>query len=275
MGLCRLPRTVCERVGERWRDGSGSLQILGFPVTKMLAHTLARAVDAADFRPSRNGDGTVPAAAHSLRACRAAMARRRGQFADLGVSGHTNACAHGGAGGRRGRFSTVEKRFRCCENISASHGAAAQTVCLPRVSGHSEACTHVGEVGRWDRCSTVEKRRRDCARGRAQSARVSASDGATRQAVCLPLVSGHTEACTHVGEVGRWERCSTVEKQWRESSRWTPRRRCVCACLLCALEYRFERQAKCGKGEMWLQSGGYRRMSSAGDCDSCYCRCEL
>ena len=31
---------------------------------------------------------------------------------------------------------------------------------------------------------------------------------------------------------------------------------------LCALEYRFERQAKCGK-EMRLPSGGYRRMSSA------------
>ena len=48
MGLCRLPRTVCESVGERWRDGSGSLLILGYPVTKMLAHMLARVVDAAD-----------------------------------------------------------------------------------------------------------------------------------------------------------------------------------------------------------------------------------
>ena len=68
---------------------AGSLPILGYPVTKMLAHMLARAVD---FRPSRNGDGTVPAAAHSLRACRGAIARRRRQFADLGLSGHTNAC---------------------------------------------------------------------------------------------------------------------------------------------------------------------------------------
>jgi hypothetical protein len=92
MGLCRLPRTVCERVGERWRDGAGSLLILGYPVIPMLAHMLARAVDAVDFRQSRNGDGTVPAAAHSLRACRGAMARRRRQFADLGLSGHTNAC---------------------------------------------------------------------------------------------------------------------------------------------------------------------------------------
>ena len=84
MGLCRLPRTGCGSVRERWRDGAGSLPILGFPVTKMLAHTLARVVDAADFRPSRNGDGTVPAAAHSLRACRGTMARRLWQLACLG-----------------------------------------------------------------------------------------------------------------------------------------------------------------------------------------------
>jgi hypothetical protein len=89
MGLCRLARTVCERVGERWRDGVGSLPNLGYPVTKMLAHMLARAVEAADFRPSRNGDGTVPAGAHSLRAYRGAIVRRHGQFADLGPSGRT------------------------------------------------------------------------------------------------------------------------------------------------------------------------------------------
>ena len=60
MGLCRLPRTVFGRLGKRWRDGAGSLPILGYPVTRMLAHMLARAVDAVDFRPSRIGDGTVP-----------------------------------------------------------------------------------------------------------------------------------------------------------------------------------------------------------------------
>jgi hypothetical protein len=110
MGLCRLPRTVCEHVGERWRDGAGSLLTLGYRVTKMLAHMLAWAVDAVDFRPSRNGDGTVPATVHRVRACQGAMARRRGQFADLGLSGHTDACTHVGMGGRRGRFSTIEKR---------------------------------------------------------------------------------------------------------------------------------------------------------------------
>ena len=38
MGLCRLPRTVCEHVRERWRDGAGSLLILGYPATPMYAH---------------------------------------------------------------------------------------------------------------------------------------------------------------------------------------------------------------------------------------------
>ena len=34
------------------------------------------------------------------------------------------------------------------------------------------------------------------------AARVSANDGAMVQAVCLPWVSGHTDACTHVGGDG-------------------------------------------------------------------------
>ena len=53
--------------------------------------------------------------------------------------------------------------------------------------------------------STTEKRRRECARGRAQSARVSGSDDATGRATCVPWVSGHADACTHVG-AGRWAR---------------------------------------------------------------------
>jgi hypothetical protein len=96
MGLCRLPRTVCERVGERWRDCAGSLPTLGYPVTKMLACRLARAVDAADSRLSRNGDGAEAAPAQSLRACRGSMARRRGQFADLWFRSHCYMLARGG-----------------------------------------------------------------------------------------------------------------------------------------------------------------------------------
>jgi hypothetical protein len=45
----------------------GQFADLWYPVTKMLGHTLARVVDAADFRLSRNGNGIVPAAAHGSR----------------------------------------------------------------------------------------------------------------------------------------------------------------------------------------------------------------
>ena len=30
-GACRLRRTVCESVGERWRDRAGSLRTVGIP----------------------------------------------------------------------------------------------------------------------------------------------------------------------------------------------------------------------------------------------------
>ena len=52
---------------------SATAQLLGYlgrPVTPMPARMLAREVDGTDFRLSRNGDGAVPAAAHSLRQCR-------------------------------------------------------------------------------------------------------------------------------------------------------------------------------------------------------------
>ena len=52
----------------------------------VLAPKLARAADGPDFRPSRNGRGRVAAAAHGLRERGRAMARRRGQVADLGLS---------------------------------------------------------------------------------------------------------------------------------------------------------------------------------------------
>ena len=108
MGLCGLPRTVCERVGERWRDGAGSLSaLLGYPVTKMLGLTLVWAVDAADFRLSRNGVRAEAAGAHSLRACGVSMARRRRLNAYLGF-GRTDLVCWRELDVTR--FSTVEKR---------------------------------------------------------------------------------------------------------------------------------------------------------------------
>jgi hypothetical protein len=68
-------------------------------------------------------------AAHSLRECRRAMARRRGQFAGPWVSGHTDACMHVGVGGRWDRFSTIEKRRRECA------GCRAQSARVPQSDG--------------------------------------------------------------------------------------------------------------------------------------------
>ena len=57
--------------------------------------------------------------------------------------------------------------------------------------------------GRRDGLLSIEKQWWDGARGSTKSARVSESDGATSQAVWLPLVSGCTDGCTHLS-VGGW-----------------------------------------------------------------------
>jgi hypothetical protein len=114
-------------------------------------------VDVIDFQASIQGSGSVPAAAHSLRECRGAMARRCRQLADLGypvtpMLAHMLACWHVGTGGGRSRF--FDHQYK--------------------VAGARAGC-------------------------RAQSARVPGSDGATGRATSVPWVSGHTDACTHVG----------------------------------------------------------------------------
>jgi hypothetical protein len=114
--------------------------------------------------------------------------------------------------------------------LSRSGGGVPVAVHRYRSYRGLHACWRVGR-GTDFRLSRTEV---GCARGRAQSARVSASDGATRQAVCLPRVSGHTEACMHVAcgwSTGPIFDCR--ETEWRESSRWMPRRGCVCV-YVCA-----------------------------------------
>ena len=135
----------------------------------MLAHMLAWAGEGTDFRASRSGGGSEPAAAHSLNGCGRAMARWRGQYAGSWVSGHTDACTHIGAGGRRNRFSSIEKRRRECTGcrarsgrVAESDGATAQAVTGPRDFGPLGRCMHIGAGGRRDRFSTIDKRGRRC-----------------------------------------------------------------------------------------------------------------
>ena len=181
--MSRPPRTACESVGERWRDGAGSLPDLGHPVTPMLACMLAWAVDRTDFRPSRSGGGSVPAAAHSLRECRRAMARRRGQLADLGYP-VTPVLAHMVA-----EHVTIARRLsdvgtkrivlvsRCSGRTSISHLNFACSGCMRGVH-HRGELRAVRTSARWSTRSIFNHR--SCAGCRSQIARVPERHGVTR-----------------------------------------------------------------------------------------------
>ena len=82
--------------------------------------------------------------------------------------------------------------------VSGSDGATSRAVWLHLVPGCTDACTQVGLGGGLDRFSGIVKRCWDCAGGRAQSARVSGSDGATAQAMCLPCVFLVTPMHAHI-----------------------------------------------------------------------------
>jgi hypothetical protein len=140
----------------------------------------------------------VPAAAHSLRERRGAMARPRRQLAYRG--------------------------YRVTPMVAHM---------LARAVGAAD-------------CSTTEKRRRERAGCGAQSARASGSDGATAQAACVPWVSRDTDGCTHVGTGGRRGR---LFDHRAAAARIEPLNVRTCMRMpvrLCAKEYRFERQVKCG-----------------------------
>ncbi len=156
MGLCPRPRTVFESVGESRYGGAGLLLSLGIRSYRCLhVSMLAQAFDAADFRLSRNSDGTVPAAAHSLRACGGAMARRRGQFSDLGypvtkMLAHTLARAVDAADFRRSRNGDGAEAAGV-HSLRACRGAIVRRRRLNAYLAFPVAPTYVG--------ATVEKRR--------------------------------------------------------------------------------------------------------------------
>ncbi len=72
----------------------GQLTDLRNPATPTLAPMLMRADDGTDFGPLRNGEGALPAGAHSLRECGRAMVRRHGQFAYDWLSVPPMFCTH-------------------------------------------------------------------------------------------------------------------------------------------------------------------------------------
>ena len=73
----------------------GQLADLGYPVTPVLARKLAQVMGATDFRRSRSGGRTEPAAARRLRECGRETARRRdgaGSLPILAIRSHR--CLH-------------------------------------------------------------------------------------------------------------------------------------------------------------------------------------
>ena len=93
------------------------------------------------------------------------------------------------------RFSGIVKW--CCDcagcraqsaRVSGSDGATAQAVCRPCVFLVTPMHAHISARAVDEADFSTEKWCWDCAGGRAESARVSGSDGATAQAVCRPWV---------------------------------------------------------------------------------------
>jgi hypothetical protein len=164
MGLCRLSRAVCESVGERRRK-------------------LAQVVGATDFGPSRNGDGTEPAAARRLRECGRATARRLGQLADLGYP-VTPMVAHMIA-----EHVTIARRLsdvgtkrivpvsRCSGRTSIFHLNFSCSGCMRGVH-HRGELRAVRTSARWSTRSICNHR--SCAGCRSQIARVPERHGVTR-----------------------------------------------------------------------------------------------
>ena len=163
-GVRRLPRTVGENVGERWRDGADSAvcrplglrshgclhtcwggrsmgQIFDHRETVMGQCRLSRTVLESVGERWRDGAGSSPTLGINHKV---ASSLRGTDAADFRLSRNGD----GSCAGWRAQYASV----------SGSDGATAQAECLPWVSGHTDACTHVCAGSCRDRFSTVEKR---------------------------------------------------------------------------------------------------------------------
>jgi hypothetical protein len=104
--------------------------------------------------------------AHAVGEWPRAMARRGRLLPDLRISAPLGRCMHIGAGGRRDRFSTIDKRDRRClpepaHAVGEWPRAMARRSRLlpdPRISAAPMlAGTHIGVGARHDRFSTIDK----------------------------------------------------------------------------------------------------------------------
>jgi len=170
-------------VGERWHNGAGSLPDLGYPVTPMLARILARAVEGTDFRASRSGGGSEPAAAHSLMGeWPRAMARRRRLLPDLRISAPPVLARILAWAVDRDRFSTHREAAAGGAYAMPAHGLGEWPRAIARWRDGAGCCRTSGfrpprslhaywRCGDCDRFSTIDKRGRRCLREPAHGLR--------------------------------------------------------------------------------------------------------
>ena len=141
-GACASRRTVWESGRERWRDGAGVYRTSGFrPPRSLHAYWRGRATRPI-FDHRETGSAVLArAGARSARAWEGDRAPAQ-SFRRLRVSGHNHACTHVGAGGRRGRFSTIEGvgwlPRTVCESVG---GRSRDGVVFSQTSGiRSQSC---------------------------------------------------------------------------------------------------------------------------------------
>ena len=178
-------------------------------------------------RPTRGGRvdpgcGDPDRRTGGIRLC--VMARRRGAVCRPSVSMHARTLAHKLARAVDGQIfdhpETVMGLRRLaravCEGVRARWRDGAGS--LLTLGIRSLRCLHThwrgrSMGGRRDGLLSIDRQWWDGARGSTKSARVSESDGATSQAVWLPLVSGCTDGCTHLSVGGGLHRFSGIEKR--------------------------------------------------------------
>ena len=184
---------------------------LGISAPSVVARMVVWARDATDFRPSRNGVGGACASRRTV--CESSRQRWRDRAGVYWTSRfRPRRSLHAYWRGRETRpifdhretgSAVLARAGARSARAAESDGATGQAFTGPRDFGPVGHCTHIGVGARRDRFSTIDKRRCDCCAGRAQAGSVSASDGATGQAVCrLPrfgklALQLAPVACTH------------------------------------------------------------------------------
>jgi hypothetical protein len=198
----------------------GQFADLRYPATPTLAHMLTRAYDGTDFQPSRNGDGAMPAGAHSMRECGRATARRRGRFADLrypATPTFAHICLRGRSMGQifnhRDTVKGLHRLARTvCESVGERWRDGAGSLLTFGIQSHR--CLHPGLRGR--SMGQIFNHRETVMGLCRQACTVCESVGGRWRDGAGSLPTFGTQSyrrLAHVGVGGQWDRFWTVEKR--------------------------------------------------------------